>query len=77
MNNNLFSSLNISKIAASLNKTLGIINKAIPIYEEMKPIFKSTSSIKSILDKLNKKDLNLSNSKQIKNVSNNSPTFFQ
>jgi len=82
MNNNLLSGINIAKIASNLNKTLGVINKAIPIYLEFKPIFKNASSLTNILNMINSKNDNVQNDKkpivkQEKKVSNNLPTFFQ
>ena len=50
----IFKNINVSSIASTANKTLGVIKKTIPVYKEVKPyllreksIFKKNSYYKS------------------------------
>ena len=84
--NSLLKGANIIKIVSSLNKTLNVINKAIPMYEQIKPLINNFGGIFDIISKINsvdKKDENpdnknleiITNKKKVSNY--NLPTFFQ
>ena len=84
MNTNLFQGLSLAKVLNGLNKTLGLVNQAIPLYNSFKPILKNASSLMKIVDLMNTKDNLKEQVKEIPNVksiekkeSNNLPTFFQ
>ena len=83
--NPLLKGINIIKVISSLNKTLNVVNKAIPVYEQIKPLIGNKGNIKSIVNIINnseethtkddKKEINVIKSKKVSN--NNLPTFFQ
>ena len=86
MNTKLLEGLDLAKIIGGLNRTLTFANKAIPIYQQLKPIFKNASSLTNILNIMNTSDNNSKDNikeiepvkSPIKKVSNNNlPTFFQ
>ena len=80
--------LSLSKVLSGISKTLGIVNQAIPIYKEIKPMvtsarkvfeiakeFNKTSDVKTI-DVVPKKEVTESvTSEKLANGSN--PVFFQ
>lgn len=71
----------LPKIINGINKTLGMLNKAIPLYQQVKPILNNATSLNNILNMIKKDDDNKiikkEPNKKIKKVSNNLPTFFQ
>ena len=84
MNTSLLKGLDIAKIVTSLSKTLNVVNQAIPLYEQFKPILSNVKDISKIVNIINtpdkKEDNNIKyiNYKEMKKVSNNNlPTFFQ
>ena len=84
MNTNLFQGLSLAKVLNGLNKTLGLVNQAIPLYNSFKPILKNANSLMKIVDLMNTKDNLKEQVKEKPNVkriekkeSNNLPTFFQ
>ena len=91
MNHNLLNTLDIGKIVGNLNRVLDVANKAIPLFNQVKPIFKNASVLTNMLNIINTPDndniktINEKNieykknliDNKIKKVSNNLPTFFQ
>lgn len=70
----LIKGLNISGILDGTQKTLGIINQAIPIVYQVKPLVNNIGTIFKISNILNEEKPN--NNQEDKKVSNNSPIFF-
>lgn len=79
----ILGNISFEKILSGLNKSLNIVNQAIPLYQQLKPIISNSKDILSIINTITNndtKDESLVNNENqtIKNVSNNnSPTFFQ
>lgn len=48
------SGLSLSKIAGGISKTLGIVNQAIPIYKEVKPMAQKAGNLFSIYKEFKK-----------------------
>ncbi len=86
-----FNGLTFGKVISGISKTLNIVNQAIPLYKQVRPIISNAGSILSIFKEFNKPDT-LTNSKtksitvndtslplksKISSISTNSPTFFQ
>lgn len=74
----IFKNINISSIASTANKTLGVIKKTIPVYREVKPyllreksIFKKKENI--LIDEI--KESNVSEDRS--SSYNDTLTFFQ
>lgn len=74
----IFKKINISSIASTANKTLGVIKKTIPVYKEVKPyllreksIFKKKENV--LLDEV--KESNVSEDRS--SSYNDTLTFFQ
>lgn len=79
-------SLSLSKVLSGLSKGLGIVNQAIPIYKEVKPMVSNARKVLSVVKEINKPS---NNSKIIdiepKKVvtekvtphNSNTPVFFQ
>lgn len=86
-----FNSLSLGKIIGGLSKTLNIVNQALPLYKQIKPIIKNASGILSVFKEFNKPDTPSSptnfkekstqastvDAKIIETSSLNIPTFFQ
>jgi len=79
-----YQTLSIGKVIQGLSKTLNIINQAIPLYTEVKPIIKNASSILNVFKEMNKIDIKKDTSnittntiKKIPSTLNSNPTFFQ
>ena len=70
--------LSLSKIITGLNKTLNVVNQAIPLYQQLKPVLSNAKDILHIVNIINTPD-NKNNKIKIdqKKVSKNLPTFFQ
>ena len=84
MNTSLLKGLDIAKIIGGLSKALNVVNQAIPIYEQFKPILSNVKDLSKIVNIINTPDKKEDNNikdisfKEIKKVSNNNlPTFFQ
>ena len=76
---NLFKSLTTIKWGDVLNntqKTLNVINQAIPVYYQIKPIFTNIKSLSRLVNAFNENDETPSKIEAKKENSNNSPTFF-
>lgn len=74
----IFKNINISNIASTANKTLGVIKKTIPVYKEIKPyllreksIFKKKENV--LIDEI--KESNVSEDRS--SSYNDTLTFFQ
>ena len=81
----LFRSLSNIKwgnVLTNTQKTLNVINQAIPVYYQIKPIWQNVKSFSRIMTAFNEPDKpnNISNNQEVKTekkeVSQNSPTFF-
>lgn len=79
----LFKNLSNIKWGEVLNntqKTLNVINQAIPVYYQIKPIFSNVKSLGRLVSAFNEDDSNSNSNTPInetkKENSNNSPTFF-
>ena len=80
----LFKGLSNIKWGEVLNntqKTLNVINQAIPVYYQIKPIFSNVKSLGRLVSAFNEEDSSTDNNIQnsqpiIKENSPNSPTFF-
>ena len=83
MNYSLLKGLDIPKIIGGLSKTLNVVNQALPLYEQFKPILSNVKDLSKIINIINSPDKNSDNKIkdkkiEIKKVSNNNlPTFFQ
>lgn len=66
---NIINSLSFTKILGGISKTLGIVNQAIPIYKEMKPMIGNARKIISIVKEFG--NTNITETKKIKNSTNN------
>lgn len=75
--NTVKSSLSLTKILGGLSKGLNIVNQAIPIYKEVKPLVGNAKKVMGILKEFNtppKKEV----TKKLKTItSSTNPTFFQ
>ena len=61
--------INWSSLLSNTQKTLGIINQAIPAFYQIKPIFNNMKTMFKVVNEINKDDTN--NNVQNKNESNN------
>ena len=82
---NLFKNFSLSGFLSGTSKTLNVINQAIPIYYQVKPIFSNAKTMFKVMSAVKSNDssknnnTNLNNSNNVqKNSTNNSerPTFF-
>lgn len=84
-----FNGLSLGRIIGGISKTLNIVNQALPLYKEIRPIINNASGILTIFREFNKPDVNTAwqeknstekstiEAKVVKNSSLNTPTFFQ
>ncbi|MBR3660755.1 MAG: hypothetical protein IKN63_02510 [Bacilli bacterium] len=76
------SSIKWGEVLNNTQKTLNVINQAIPVYYQVKPIFSNVKSLGRLVSAFNEPDdtnnnLNRSSNQTIeKENSSNSPTFF-
>lgn len=79
-------SLSLSKVLTGLSKGLGIVNQAIPIYKEVKPMVSNARKVLSVVKEINKpnnntKIIDIEPKKEVTEKvtpnNNNSPVFFQ
>ncbi len=75
--------ISFSKILNGTSKTLGVINQAIPVFYQIKPIWNNARTMLRVVKGLNSQDKKASKSEktinktpQKKEHSNNAPTFF-
>ena len=59
--NNLLNGLSLSKVLNGINQGLNIASRAVPIYRQIKPIFKNSKSLINMLDIINTPDNKISN----------------
>ena len=83
------SGITLSSVLGGISKGLGILNQAIPLYREIKPMIESSRKVMSVLQELkvnntinnpsnNKTTINIEENKKIVNESSQSaPVFFQ
>jgi phosphoenolpyruvate carboxylase len=79
--------LSLTKLLSGTSKFLGIVNQAIPIYKEVKPMVNNFRKVLSVVKEFNKTNTTSNNKKTIdvtkktvnKNYlqSNSNPVFFQ
>ena len=76
------SKITFSGILNGASKTLGVINQAIPVFYQVKPIWNNARTMFRVVKGINSKDDNLStnsqnnkNSNAKKEASSNAPTF--
>ena len=68
------SGLTFTKVIGGISKTLGIVNQAIPIYKEVKPIIGRASNIYSIFKEFRNAPNANSNSNSANNIKTITPT---
>lgn len=75
---NLIKGLNISGILDGTQKTLGVINQAIPIIYQVKPLVNNLGTIFKISNIISNDNYSETdnNTKEKENKSNNSPVFY-
>lgn len=66
---------NFSNLLNNASKTLNVVNQAIPIIKEVKPIFNNARTVLKIVNSLKNNDSNNSNIKKDHNI-NKGPNFF-
>ena len=77
------SSLSLTKVLSGISKGLGIVNQAIPIYKEIKPMMSNAKKVLEIAKEFNKssntKTIDVTPKKEVTNhvTSTNNPIFFQ
>ena len=87
------SGITLSSVLGGISKGLGILNQAIPLYREIKPMIESSRKVMSVLQELkvnnnsnntnnstsnNKTTIDIEENKKIVNESSQSaPVFFQ
>ncbi len=88
---NSFNGLTFGKVIGGISKTLNLVNQAIPLYKQMRPIISNAGSILSIFKEFNKPDSMVSPNKKsitthdtpfsketkVASITTNNPTFFQ
>ena len=90
---NIGSTITLSSVLGGISKGLGILNQAIPLYREIKPMIGSARKVMSVLQELkvnnnsnntnnstsnNKTTIDIEENKKIVNESSQSaPVFFQ
>lgn len=74
----IFSKINLSSLLSNAQKTLGVVNQAIPLYYQVKPVFKNLKALGKIgkeFTKLNENDNQNSNrstqQESVTNISSN------
>jgi len=76
--------INWSNLLSNTQKTLGIINQAIPVVYQIKPIVKNAKTLFKVAHEIKKPDIKNSGIKKTNQksnlkteINNNTPTFFQ
>lgn len=74
----IFSKINLSSLLSNAQKTLGVVNQAIPLYYQVKPVFKNLKALGKIgkeftkLNENNNQNSNRSTQQElVTNISNN------
>lgn len=77
----IFSKINLSSLLSNAQKTLGVVNQAIPLYYQVKPVFKNLKALSKIgkeFTKINENNNQNSNENVqqeiVTNISNNNVT---
>ena len=77
----IFSKINLSSLLSNAQKTLGVVNQAIPLYYQVKPVFKNLKALSKIgkeftkISENNNRNSNKSeNQKQVTNIIDNKDT---
>ena len=70
----LFSKFSLSKFINGTNKTLNVINQAIPIYKQVKPIIGNAKTMFKVMSAVKSNDTKPAIKETV--LSNNNPTFF-
>lgn len=77
----IFSKINWSSLLSNAQKTLGVVNQAIPLYYQVKPVFKNLKALGKIgkeftkISENNNQNSNRSTQQEtVTNISNNSVT---
>lgn len=77
----IFSKINLSSLLSNAQKTLGVVNQAIPLYYQVKPFFKNLKALGKIgkeftkISENNNRNSNKSeNQKQVTNIIDNNDT---
>lgn len=77
----IFSKINLSSLLSNAQKTLGVVNQAIPLYYQVKPVFKNLKALGKIgkeftkISENNNRNSNKSeNQKQVTNIIDNKDT---
>lgn len=65
------SGINWSSLLTNTQKTLGIINQAIPAFYQVKPIFSNMKTMFRLVNEINKDDTKSKKSKTVNSTSNN------
>jgi len=66
------SGINWSSLLSNTQKTLGIINQAIPAFYQIKPIFGNMKTMFKVVNELNKEDININNNSNNNDIVSNS-----
>lgn len=84
--NSLKSTLSLGKVLSGISKGLNIVNQAIPIYKEVKPMIGNARKVMGILKEFSKDNVKVNdvkaNKKEVTKItksitSSTNPTFFQ
>ena len=77
----IFSKINLSSLLSNAQKTLGVVNQAIPLYYQVKPVFKNLKALGKIgkeftkISENNNQNSNRSTQQEtVTNISNNNVT---
>lgn len=77
----IFSKINLSSLLSNAQKTLGVVNQAIPLYYQVKPVFKNLKALGKIGKEFTKINGNSNQSSNenvqqetVTNISNNNVT---
>ena len=80
----LFGGIKWSSILNGTQKTLGIVNQALPLIQQAKPVFNNAKTMFKVMNEFKKVDTPIQNydystvnTKKSETISNNNPTFFQ
>lgn len=68
---NLLGGINFSSILNGTQKTLGIVNQAIPLIKQAKPVFNNAKTMFKVMNEFKKTDINFDNSKNNTNSVDN------
>ena len=79
------SSLSLTKVLSGISKGLGIVNQAIPIYKEIKPMMSNAKKVLEIAKEFNTKTIDVTPKKEVTKTvtpsvltnSSPNPVFFQ